>query len=143
MGSDKKDVELSEVDQQIIDLLAKRIRLSSAAADEVFCPVAFAKEVEFLSSIARVGALGELVPKEVIRILATTIAGATATVHSGQTTVAYLGPPLSYSYLATVRYFSESAKLVPVSTISAVFEDVIAGRTDFGVVPSRIRPMDA
>ena len=49
--------------------------------------------------------------------------------------VAYLGPQYSYSYLATVSRFGGSAELIPVTTISTVFEEVDAERVDFGIVP--------
>ncbi len=50
-------------------------------------------------------------------------------------TVVYLGPMYSYSYLATTKFFSESANLSPVGTIAAVFEAIIHKHADFGVVP--------
>jgi chorismate mutase / prephenate dehydratase len=49
--------------------------------------------------------------------------------------VAYLGPKYSYTYLATTDRFGESAELAPVATISAVFEELSRGHTDYGVVP--------
>jgi chorismate mutase / prephenate dehydratase len=50
-------------------------------------------------------------------------------------TVVYLGPMYSYSYLASAKYFSESANLAPVGTIAAVFEEIINKQANFGVVP--------
>lgn len=49
--------------------------------------------------------------------------------------VAYLGPLYSYSHLATVHRFGQSAELVPVSNIAAVFEEVHRGHADYGIVP--------
>lgn len=49
--------------------------------------------------------------------------------------VAFLGPIYSYSYLAAVKHFGSSAEFVPVSTIAAVFEEVVRGQATFGVVP--------
>ena len=49
--------------------------------------------------------------------------------------VAYLGPEYSYSYLATIERFGQSAELVPVGTIAAVFEEVHARQSQFGMVP--------
>ena len=51
------------------------------------------------------------------------------------TRVAYLGPKYSYSYLAAVERFGQSVELAPVATISAVFEELNRGHTNFGVVP--------
>ena len=47
----------------------------------------------------------------------------------------YLGPAYSFSHMATIERFGESADLIPVNTIPAVFEEVNRGHADFGVVP--------
>ena len=51
------------------------------------------------------------------------------------TRVAYLGPAYSYTHIAALERFGESADLVPVSTIAAVFEEVNRGQADYGIVP--------
>ncbi|MCH5374503.1 MAG: chorismate mutase, partial [Planctomycetes bacterium] len=48
--------------------------------------------------------------------------------------VAYLGPTYSYSHLAAVERFGSSAELVPVATISAVFEELNRAHVNFGIV---------
>jgi chorismate mutase/prephenate dehydratase len=52
-----------------------------------------------------------------------------------QLRVAYLGPKYSYSHLAAVHRFGESMDLAPVTTISAVFEEVNRHQANFGIVP--------
>ncbi|MEZ6103978.1 MAG: prephenate dehydratase [Pirellulaceae bacterium] len=54
---------------------------------------------------------------------------------SAPTKVAYLGPELSYSYLAAIERFGHAAELVPVSSIAAVFDEVQQQNVDFGIVP--------
>ena len=49
--------------------------------------------------------------------------------------VAFLGPSHSYSYLAAIDRFGQSAEFVPVGTIAAVFAEVDQGNADYGVVP--------
>lgn len=49
--------------------------------------------------------------------------------------VAYLGPAFSFTHLASIERFGESADLIPVNTIAAVFEEVNRGHADFGLVP--------
>ena len=49
--------------------------------------------------------------------------------------VAYLGPLYSYSYLAAVEHFGQSAELAPVGGIAAVFEEVDRNQAEFGIVP--------
>ncbi|NLE37790.1 MAG: prephenate dehydratase [Pirellulaceae bacterium] len=51
------------------------------------------------------------------------------------TRVAHLGPMYSYSHLAAIQRFGQSAELVPVGTIAAVFEEVHSGQSDMGLVP--------
>jgi chorismate mutase/prephenate dehydratase len=49
--------------------------------------------------------------------------------------VAFLGPLYTYSHLATLHHFGHSVEGVPVASIAAVFEEVIRGHADYGVVP--------
>lgn len=49
--------------------------------------------------------------------------------------VSFLGPIYSYSYLAAVKHFGMAANLNPVTTISAGFQEVARGQSDFAVVP--------
>ncbi|MCR4410801.1 MAG: prephenate dehydratase [Thermoguttaceae bacterium] len=49
--------------------------------------------------------------------------------------VAFLGPLYSYSHLAAIHRFGRSVRSVPVGSISAVFEEVNRGQSDFGIVP--------
>jgi len=49
--------------------------------------------------------------------------------------IAFLGPLYSYSHLAALRRFGQSAEFVPVGSIPAVFEEVNRGHSDFGLVP--------
>src|SRR5690606_28152183 len=47
--------------------------------------------------------------------------------------VAYLGPAYTYSHLAAIARFGQSAELVPVATIASVFDEVEQGHAQFGV----------
>ncbi len=51
------------------------------------------------------------------------------------TTVAYLGPEASFSYLAALLHFGKSAEYSPQSSISEVFDEVEKDRIPWGVVP--------
>lgn len=121
--------QLSELDKSILGLLAQRIDLLGKF------PELAGKSQQDLLKLATGGPLGKQLPADVLQIVSRTIAGVSGLSSSKRPLVAYLGPQFSYSYLATVRYFSETAILVPVTTIGAVFEDVLAERADFGVVP--------
>lgn len=49
--------------------------------------------------------------------------------------VAYLGPEATFTHLAGVKYFGQSACYKPMETIDDVFAEVEKGRTSYGVVP--------
>jgi len=53
----------------------------------------------------------------------------------GMQTVAYLGPPATFTHIAALGKFGESAQYVPVSGIKEVFDEVERGRAIYGVVP--------
>jgi chorismate mutase / prephenate dehydratase len=49
--------------------------------------------------------------------------------------IGFLGPEGTFSHLASVRKFGSSVEHVPLSDISAVFEEVVRGHIDYGIVP--------
>lgn len=53
----------------------------------------------------------------------------------GSQTVAYLGPQATFTHLAALHKFGESAQYIPVDSIKNVFDEVERGRARFGVVP--------
>ncbi len=61
------------------------------------------------------------------------VSGSRSLLHA--VTVAYLGPEYSYSHLAAIHRFGQTAELTPVGTIAAVFEEVNRGQSQFGLVP--------
>ncbi|MGQ9630954.1 MAG: prephenate dehydratase [bacterium] len=49
--------------------------------------------------------------------------------------VAYLGPPATFTHLASRKKFGSSVEHIPQNTIADIFEEVESGRCDYGVVP--------
>lgn len=49
--------------------------------------------------------------------------------------IAYLGPEHTFSHIAAIEQFGAAADLVPVATISAVFDEVEQGAAAYGIVP--------
>src|SRR3954471_12645041 len=49
--------------------------------------------------------------------------------------IAYLGPAGTFSHAAAVRKFGSSVEYVDLADIPAVFEEVVRGHTDYGMVP--------
>lgn len=49
--------------------------------------------------------------------------------------IVYLGPQHSYSYQAAAKFFGSHNSLEPVSSIGAVFEEILRKQATYGVVP--------
>ena len=49
--------------------------------------------------------------------------------------IGFLGPEATFSHHAAVRKFGSSVDYVPLSEIPAVFEEVVRGHIDYGLVP--------
>jgi chorismate mutase/prephenate dehydratase len=49
--------------------------------------------------------------------------------------IAFLGPPGTFSHAAAVRKFGSSVDYVPLADIPAVFEEIVRGHADYGLVP--------
>ena len=73
-------------------------------------------------------------PNEAIRPVYREIMSASLSLEGVQT-VAYLGPPATFTHLAALGKFGASAQYVPVSGIKEVFDEVERGRAIYGVVP--------
>jgi chorismate mutase/prephenate dehydratase len=52
-----------------------------------------------------------------------------------QMTIAYLGPELTFTHLASMKKFGSSVDYSSCNTITSVFDEVAKGRADYGVVP--------
>jgi chorismate mutase/prephenate dehydratase len=50
-------------------------------------------------------------------------------------TVAFFGPPATFSHMASIQYFGSSVRMVPEDTIRDVFDGVERGKAAYGVVP--------
>lgn len=110
-----------KLDRQIVELLNERAKL----AGEID-PVAYAAWAVEHSS-------GPL-PANAVRAMARELAcGIRAISHAPR--AAYLGPEYSYSHIAALERFGNSAELVPVASIASVFEEVERGQSTFGLVP--------
>lgn len=73
-------------------------------------------------------------PNDAIRPVYREIMSASLSLEGIQT-VAYLGPPATFTHLAALGKFGQSADYVPVSGIKEVFDEVERGRALYGVVP--------
>ena len=112
--------QLRKLDREIVELLNRR-----AAAACQRSPVA--------GGVAPPPHAGPLPPTAIAAIFRELHSGIRAI--NAPLRVAYLGPEFTYSHLAAIARFGQSAELVPVASIRSVFEEVQRGHADFGVVP--------
>ena len=127
---------VAERDAELLRLMSER----TAAAAEVYHAAddpgraLFDAAADDAALRTLVGANDGPLPEAVVRrVFGELISAAKRQVRP--TRVAYLGPEYSFSHLAAVQRFGESADLAPVQTIAAVFEEVNRGHVRFGMVP--------
>jgi chorismate mutase/prephenate dehydratase len=128
--------QLDRVDREILAAMNRRARLAQqigrlkqTGRQGVYDP---RREAEVLRRVAE-GNAGPLSDDAVRAIYRELISGSRAV--QTPMRVAYLGPEFTFSHLAAIERFGQSAELVPVGTITAVFEEVQRGQTHYGVVP--------
>jgi len=128
--------ELDAVDHEIIATINRRAAIAKQIGEKkqgdsqtIFDPQREAQVVK--QAVANnPGPLGDDAVRAVFREL---VSGSRAV--QTPLRVAYLGPEFTFSHLAAIERFGQSAELVPVGTIAAVFEEVERGHAQFGVVP--------
>lgn len=127
---------IRSLDQRILQLLNERaacvktlgeLRLAEGKPD-----VQLADEDRQLSDVAE-NAKGPLGSNAIHNIFREIISGCRSLVKPVR--VAYLGPQYTYSHLAALHRFGLQVEYVPVGTIAAVFEEVLRGHSQFGLVP--------
>lgn len=128
--------ELKRLDREILTLVNKRAETTTAWIQgqpdlkrAMFAPLAD----DALFATLQASNRGPL-PAAAIRGIFRQILSA-ARLQVKTVRVAYLGPAYSYTHIAAIERFGESADLVPVTTIAAVFEEVNRGQADYGIVP--------
>ncbi|GAB6186629.1 prephenate dehydratase [Thermopirellula anaerolimosa] len=127
---------IRSLDQKILQFLNQRAtyvkHLSELRLAEGKPDVQLADEDRQLSDVAEhaKGLLGSTAIHNIFREI---IGGCRSLVRPLR--VAYLGPQYTYSHLAALHRFGSQVEYVPVGTIAAVFEEVLRGHSQFGLVP--------
>ncbi|BDV44117.1 prephenate dehydratase [Geotalea uraniireducens] len=128
--------DIDAIDDQILDLLNRRARcvievgrLKTGEKRDFHVPN---REREIYERLT--GANPGPFPNEAVRSVFREVISASLSLESPMK-VAFLGPKATFSHLATLQQFGLSAELVPLKSISAVFEEVEKGRAYYGVVP--------
>jgi chorismate mutase / prephenate dehydratase len=90
------------------------------------------REAEILARLTARNA-GPLPTAAITAIWSEILSGCRALEHP--LTIAYLGPPATFTHQAALQRFGSAADYAPTRNVTDVFEDVERGRVDYGVVP--------
>ena len=126
--------QVAKLDRQIVELLNERAEMIRQRAEGKSDQRA-EQQAEANSAIDEaVAKNGGPLSDEAIRTIFREISsGSLAAIESVR--VAYLGPEFTFSHLAAIESFGQSADLTPVGSITSVFEEVERGHADYGIVP--------
>ncbi len=127
---------VDSVDDRILDLLRERAelvqdigRLKGKTGESYYVPEREEALLRRLSSANR-SRLPESSLRAIYREILSGMRALEQTI-----TVAYLGPPTTFSHQAAARHFGSAVQLQPEKSIGDVFEAVERGRAHYGVVP--------
>jgi len=127
---------IDELDRKILDLISMR----AGIAEQVGQLKHTTKEIVYVPSRERAiyermiaENRGPLSPEQVKGIFTEIISACRALEHLPR--VSFLGPLLTYSHDAARMRFGSSVEFVPEVTHAGVFQALLNGRADFGVVP--------
>jgi chorismate mutase/prephenate dehydratase len=136
MGLAEWRAKIDDLDRQLLELLNQRAALVhevGQAKREVGAPVHAPERehaiVERLLALSR----GPL-PADAIRAVWREIFSAARALQR-PSRIAYFGPPATFTHLAALRQFGDSAEYLPVRSIPEVFAEVEHERAEVGVVP--------
>lgn len=135
-SSGAMESQLRRLDREILKLASQRAALTirwteaqPAPQKVLFSPIADEHLAELITT-SNPGPLSEASVRGVFREI---ISGARNLVKTLR--IAYLGPAYSYTHLAALERFGNSATFIPVNSIAAVFEEVNRGHADYGMAP--------
>jgi len=130
-------VSLAAIDRQLIDLLRRRAELVRGEFSGDKHPEIAGMMQSQSEQIERLlvdeKADSPLPVEQVSAWLRHAASICLARLHASR--VAFLGPEYSYSHLAALSFFGDSAPMAAVATIPAVFEAIVRGDAESGLVP--------
>lgn len=130
----RKDID--KIDRQILRLLNRRTklilgigRLKKKKGMGVYVPY---REKDVYSKLSKENK-GPLSSKSIRAIYREIMSGALSV--EKNTKIAYLGPPFTFTHLASLKKFGSSVEHISCNNITDVFTEVEKERADYGVVP--------
>ncbi|MGB7970907.1 MAG: prephenate dehydratase [Candidatus Deferrimicrobiaceae bacterium] len=128
--------EIDALDDQILTLLNRRaeavIEVGKIKVDQNLRFYVPEREIEILRRLTGINP-GPF-PSDALKSIYREIISASLALEK-PLSVAFLGPRATFTHLACLKHFGESADYVPQINVSEVFESVERGNADFGVVP--------
>jgi chorismate mutase/prephenate dehydratase len=128
--------EIDSLDDQILSLLNRRakaaIEVGKIKEDQNLRFYVPEREVEILRRLTAENP-GPF-PNEALKSIYREIISASLSLEK-PLSVAFLGPRATFTHLACLKHFGESAEYVAQINVSGVFDAVERGNADFGVVP--------
>lgn len=128
--------EIDEIDSKILDLLNKRANIVIEIAE-----IKRNENAKFYSPERENQILERLIklnkgpfPNDTLKVIYKEILSASLSLEE-PLKVACLGPLATFTHLAALRHFGSSALFVPVESIKGVFDAVVSGEAEYGVVP--------
>jgi len=133
---DELRAEIDAIDDRILELLNRRARavieVGRLKAERNLRYYVPEREVAILRRLTEANE-GPF-PDEALKAIYREIISASLALEK-PLSVAFLGPKATFTHLACLKHFGESAEYVPQINVSAVFDAVERGLADFGVVP--------
>lgn len=130
--------EIERIDSEIVRLIAARQECARVigenkrnAGTNVFVPE---REEELLRKLEKLAAKLKI-PSANIRAIFREIISASVALQMHEKPVAYLGPAGTFTHQAARKNFGGSVTLVPMHTITEIFEAVERGNAGYGVIP--------
>ncbi|HWP59061.1 MAG TPA: prephenate dehydratase [Candidatus Acidoferrales bacterium] len=127
---------IDQTDEKIVALLNERAALARQIGrskhegkEEVYVPSREKQILQRISALNR-GPFSDQAIRAVYREILSACRSLEAPVR-----VAYFGPEATFTHMAARKNFGSFASFAPVDTIGAVFQEVVQGRADYGVVP--------
>jgi chorismate mutase/prephenate dehydratase len=135
-GLDALRRQIDDIDEQIVALLNRRAdvvvhvgKLKQQTGSPIYAPD---REKLVLEKVRRLNQ-GPLSDRSLEAVYRELMSGSFAL--EKPLRIGYLGPAGTFSHAAAARKFGASVEYVPLSDIPSVFEEVVRGHCDYGMVP--------